>query len=105
MPADSKLLTEIIEYMPVAVFAKNADDDFRFVLWNKQMEKMSGISQVDALGRDDFEVFGDGKEALSYREMDITVMDGGVVTEIVEEEVVTPSGTIICHTLKVPLTL
>lgn len=105
MAIDNKLLTDIIEYLPVAIFAKNADEDFHFVLWNKQMEKMSGISQSEVLGRTDFEVFGDSKEARNFRDMDIAVMNGGVVVEIAEEAVVAASGNIICHTLKVPLAL
>ena len=105
MTIDNKLLTDIIEYLPVSIFAKNADADFQFVLWNKQMEKMSGISKQEALGRTDFDVFGDSKEARAFRKIDIAVMNGGVVVEIEEEEVVAASGKIVCHTLKVPLAL
>ena len=102
---NNKLLTDVIEYLPVSIFAKDADDDFRFVLWNKQMEKMSGISKGEVLGRTDFEVFGDSDEARDFRDMDNAVMGSGSVVEIAEEVVVAASGNITCHTLKVPLAL
>lgn len=105
MPLDNKLLNDVIEYLPVSIIAKNADDDFRFVLWNKKMEQMSGVSKSDVIGRTDYDVFGDTPEAQSFRDTDISVMQGGEVVEIDKEDVVTVGGTIICHTLKVPLVL
>ena len=36
-------LGEVIDNLPVAIFAKDASDDFRFVLWNKKQEEITTL--------------------------------------------------------------
>lgn len=47
----SQFLNSIIEMMPIAVFAKDVRDNFRYVLWNRGAEEMYGIDRQKALGQ------------------------------------------------------
>ncbi|MDW8200985.1 MAG: adenylate/guanylate cyclase domain-containing protein [Cyanobacteriota bacterium SKYGB_h_bin112] len=47
----SRFLDSIIETMPLAVFAKDVTQEFRYVLWNKAAEEIYGIRREQALGR------------------------------------------------------
>ncbi len=47
----SRFLDSIIETMPLAVFAKDVRDNFRYVLWNRAAEEVYGIDRTQALGR------------------------------------------------------
>ena len=104
MILDYQSLVAIIEHMPVAVFAKDANDDYRFVLWNKKMEDLFGLSNEKVIGLSDFDLFSK-EEANHFRRFDEKVMSDGEVINIEQENVTTHKGTVICHTLKVPLTL
>jgi len=46
----SRFLDSIIETMPIAVFAKDVKNDFRYVLWNRGSEEMYGFDRQQALG-------------------------------------------------------
>ncbi|NOX99852.1 MAG: PAS domain-containing protein, partial [Verrucomicrobia bacterium] len=50
-------LEAVIDNLPVGLFAKDASDDFRFVLWNKKQEEITTIAREQALGKHDFELF------------------------------------------------
>ncbi len=45
----SRFLDSIIETMPLAVFAKDVQNEFRYVLWNRAAEEIYGISREQAL--------------------------------------------------------
>ncbi len=98
-----ELLNKIIDNLPVGVFAKDAQDDYRFTIFNAKMEEMFGIQRQDMLGKNDYNLFADKKEADSYRQMDISVMGGGQVVDIPVEVVTTQRGTMLSHTTKVPI--
>ena len=36
---EESVLLDVIEHLPAGVFCKDADNDFRFVIWNSKMEK------------------------------------------------------------------
>ena len=101
---DESLLLDIIEHLPAGVFAKDQDDDFRFVIWNSEMERIFANQRSDMLGKNDYDFFRPD-EADYYRATDISVMAGGVVIDIPQERVNTSKGEIIAHTIKVPVTL
>lgn len=44
------LLNNIIEHIPLAVFVKNARDQFRVELWNKEAERLFDIPRAEMLG-------------------------------------------------------
>lgn len=45
-------LTDIIDFLPDATFA--IDRDGKIIIWNKAIEKMTGLSATDMLGKDEF---------------------------------------------------
>lgn len=100
---EGNFLLQVIDNLPVALFAKDASNDFRFVLWNKKQEEVTTIPRKNALGHNDEEVFS--KESADYfRRCDEAVIRRGKVLEIPEEIIETErGGEIWLHTLKVPV--
>ena len=80
----ARLLTGILDNLPVAVFCKDVKDDFRFILWNKQNAKITGITEEEVLGRTDHEVF-QKETAEFFRQVDEMVVDRGELLDIPEE--------------------
>ncbi len=96
----------VIDNLPAAVFCKDASDAFRFVLWNKRQEEITGIRREDALGKTDYDIFPSWA-ANQFRRVDEYVMLTGDTLDIPEEEVDTggSSGSSFwLHTVKVPIT-
>ncbi len=96
-------LRDIISNLPVAVFCKDAQNGYRFILWNEMSEKMFGLTREQILGKNDYEFFPKD-QADYFRRMDEKVMSQNSVVDIPEEPIDSKSlGKILLHTLKVPL--
>jgi|GEM_PF-1278620 len=52
----NRTLSYILDNMPACVSCKDPDNDFRYVMWNRMMEEMTGIDAAEALGKTDFEL-------------------------------------------------
>jgi len=39
------LYKEIINLIPISVFAKNVQNDYRYIIWNKELEKVFGTKE------------------------------------------------------------
>ncbi|MFN8453489.1 MAG: PAS domain S-box protein [Anaerolineae bacterium] len=98
-----ELLDKIIDNLPVGVFAKNAQDDYRFTIWNAKMEEMFGVKREEMLGKNDYDLFTDQTEIDYYRRTDVSVMEGGQAVDIPVEEVTTSRGVMLSHTTKLPI--
>lgn len=98
------LLVDVIEHLPAGVFAKDEANDFRFVIWNSEMERIFSNHRSEMLGKNDYDFFAP-EEADYYRATDKAVMAGGEVIDIPHERVNTSNGEIVAHTIKVPVTL
>ncbi len=92
------LLTNI----PIAVFVKDINDDYRFVHWNSMSEETFGLKQEQIIGCNDYDLFK-REEADFFREKDIEVTELGGVKEISEESITTPNGVRYLHTVKVAI--
>lgn len=44
-----KLLLEIIDQLPIAVFAKDPNDNYKFVIWNKKMSLLFSLPQKKSM--------------------------------------------------------
>lgn len=96
-------LEAVIDNLPVGLFAKDAADDYRFVLWNKKQEEITSIPCEQALGRHDYELFSPDSAAY-FRKVDELVLTRKRKFEVSEEIVDTPeSGEVWLHTIKVPI--
>ena len=51
------LMDAILNNIPVYLFVKDPEDDFRYLYWNKAFASHSKIPASKALGHTDFEVF------------------------------------------------
>ncbi|MCB1230715.1 MAG: PAS domain-containing protein [Verrucomicrobiae bacterium] len=102
LPENEAFLEGVIDNLPVAIFAKDASDEFRFVLWNKKQEQITTIPKEKALGRTDLQIFS--KESAEYfREVDESVIRRGKLIDVPEEIVDTGAGEVWLHTVKVPI--
>jgi PAS domain S-box-containing protein len=97
----STLLDTVLNNMPLALFAKNARDNYRWVLLNRKAEELFCLKSQDIVGRVDHDFFPKA-EADFFRATDERVMAGNKVVEV-EEPVTTPKGTFMAHTLKAPI--
>lgn len=92
----------LLDNIPIAVFAKNAKDQFRFIFWNKYSENLFGIKRDEILGKTDFDFF-DEKIAFFYRKTDEYVFLQKDIVDIPLEEIETKSGLRYAHTKKIPI--
>ncbi|HEY9742500.1 MAG TPA: PAS domain S-box protein [Coleofasciculaceae cyanobacterium] len=98
-----RFLDSIVENIPLALFAKDAANDFRNVLWNKTCEEMFGIPREQALGRNVHD-FSPSEQADFFRAKDLEAVEAGKLIEIAEEPFDTKArGQILLRTLKLPL--
>jgi two-component system sensor histidine kinase/response regulator len=96
------LLRTILDNMPLALFAKDASNDYRWLLLNRMAEDMFCLESKNVVGRADGEFFPK-KEADFFHQTDVSVMAGRKLVDIEAEPVTTPKGTFMAHTIKVPI--
>jgi PAS domain S-box-containing protein len=97
-----QLLDILLDSMPLAVFAKDAKDSYKWILANTAAKKMFFSKDAEVIGHEDYDFFPK-EEADFFRATDKKVMVGHKLIEIDEEPVTTPNGTFTAHTLKVPI--
>ncbi|PWU16950.1 MAG: hypothetical protein C5B49_09770 [Bdellovibrio sp.] len=100
-----KLVETIVENMPIPLFLKDANDNFRIKTWNKAAEDLFGLPKEVAIGKSAEDLFS-VEYADRYRADDLRVTSAGIRVDIPEE----PSyskvlGDIILRTTKVPILL
>lgn len=83
---------DLLDNMPFPVMVKDVDNDFRYILWNKQCDLQSGFSRWEALGKTDFELFGEVFGRMN-RKRDEEVIASGK-TYRVQEDYVVRSGEV-----------
>lgn len=78
------LLDKIIENLPVGMFAKDVHDDFRYSIWNRQMERIFDHPNSYMIGLNDRDLF-DKKEADYRRLADEQLLESEAPVELYEE--------------------
>lgn len=97
--AGDRLLTRILQTLPVAVFCKNIRNNFEFSVWNKKAEEIFGLTAAECLGKTDYDFFTK-ENADWFREMDLVACRSENVIDIPEEVVQSKNKTLIVHTQK-----
>lgn len=97
-----KFLDTLLDNMPLAIFVKDAKDDYRFVLINSMAEKVLGFPSDRVIGRTDYDLFS-RVESDFFRSIDEKAIRERRVIDIDAEQVTTPEGAMIAHTIKVPI--
>jgi PAS domain S-box-containing protein len=97
-----RLLENVVDNIPLAVFVKDPTDEFRIRLWNKAAESIFGIPRSNILGRNTYDLWPK-QQADSYLAIDQRCIAEGAVQDIAEESSISQGrGDIALHTRKVP---
>lgn len=99
------LLDAILNNIPVYMFVKDSEDDFRYLYWNKALANHSKIPASRALGRTDFEIFPERSDAEKFHQDDLELMRTGERLEMQETYVTAAGETRIVQTLKTHIPL
>lgn len=100
---EHSIVESVLDNLPVAVFAKDASDDFRFVLWNKKQEEVTTLRAAKALGRNDYDLFSE-ESADYFRSVDKAVIKRGKLMKVPEEIIETKNGREVhLRTVKIPV--
>lgn len=99
------LLDAILNNIPVYMFVKDPEDDFRYLYWNKALANHSKIPASRTLGRTDFEIFPERSDAEKFHQDDLELMRTGERLEMQETYVTAAGETRIVQTLKTHIPL
>jgi len=97
------LYKTIVDNVPISVFAKDVQDEYRYIIWNRELVKIFGTQAKDIIGINDFQLFANQQEAKYFNDYDISVMNGKEIVDIPNEDLTTNEGVKIVHTRKIPI--
>lgn len=96
---NERLLSTILETLPVAVFVKDLQKGFQFKIWNKFAEKIYSMKAEEIIGKTDYDFFSKA-EADWFRKKDAEAIQKHEVIDIPEEYIHTKHGLVTVHTKK-----
>ncbi len=100
---EHSIVESVLDNLPVAVFAKDATNDFRFILWNKKQEEVTTLRAEKALGKNDYDLFSQDS-ADYFRSVDKAVIKRGKLMKVPEEIIETKNGREVhLRTVKIPV--
>ena len=94
------LLDGILNNIPVYLYVKDPEDDFRYLYWNKAFAEHSKIPASKAIGRTDFEIFMEREDAEKFRRDDLELLRTHERIDMQETYVSATGETRIVQTLK-----
>ncbi len=97
----NQLLDTFIDNIPHMVFVKDADK-LAFVRLNRAGERLLGLSQMEMLGKTDYDFFPPDQAAF-FQNKDRETLRGGRAVQIPAERIQTPAGVRLLQTTKVPI--
>ncbi|MEG0499645.1 MAG: response regulator [Rikenellaceae bacterium] len=96
------LLSIILDNLPSSVFAKDANNDYRYVIANKKLCSDLGLTEQEVIGKSDYDLF-EKSIADRYRADDIAIIELSQTKIMPCELIPTKDGTVVWHTVKAPL--
>ena len=105
MPVDDlvrSFLQRMLDHLPVALFCKDARNDFQNVFWNSTCERMFGHSALAVVGKSDFDIYKHD-EAEFFRKIDIETMRSGKTYYVPEEPITIGGEQLYLRTWKIPM--
>lgn len=93
------LLTKILQTLPIMVFGKDIQNNFRFRIWNNAAERITGIPAKESLGRTDADLFPKA-ESNKFKNDDQITINSDISQQIAQETISTPNGQRILRTRK-----
>lgn len=94
------LMDAILNNIPVYLFVKDPEDEFRYLYWNKAFANHSHIPASRALGHTDSEIFPEPENAEKFYRDDLELMRTRERMEMQESYVTATGETRIVQTLK-----
>jgi PAS domain S-box-containing protein len=99
----NRFFNNILDSLPVALFCKDVQDDFRFVLWNKKAGEIWGHSACSIVGKTDCDLFP-REQSDFFRATDLDVIQNLKTGEVPVEQITTNKDkNLFLRTLKFPL--
>lgn len=96
----NNVMETILNNIPVYLFVKDPNDDFRYLYWNKAMADNTKIPAENVLGKTDDEAFPSQTDAVKFRNDDLRLLKKGHKTTILEEYLTAEGEMRIANTLK-----
>ena len=62
-------LSDILDNLPFPIMVKDIQNEFRYAYWNKESEVQSGIKRENAIGYNDYDIYGE-ERGRHYRSID-----------------------------------
>jgi len=99
----NRFLDNIVANIPLALFVKDVQNEWRYILWNQAAEQLYGISESEAIGRNSYD-FVEAELAEKFLKEDLDIIENGELI-IVEEEHIEHNvkGNLWQRFIKVPL--
>ncbi len=97
----NQLLSTILDNLPSSIFVKDVDENYRYIIANKELCKKLGLTEKEIIGKTDYDIFPEA-EASKYCKDDREVIETNCAKTI-EETVTFMDGLIVSDTIKVPL--
>ena len=96
----NRLMEAILDNIPVYLFVKDPNDEFRYLYWNQSFVKHSGIPASQVIGKTDFEIFPNPADAAHFQRDDLELLKRGELPPIEEEYYVVTGQKRIVNTVK-----
>lgn len=98
-----ELLQLILDYLPACVSAKDVQNDFKYIIWNKEFERHTGVSAKEVLGKTDFEINAYPGFAEDFRRLDEEVLKFGKPMHFVVDCVSARGEKLTYYSYKMPM--
>ena len=96
----NRLMEAILDNIPVYLFVKDPNDEFRYLYWNQSFVKHSGIPASQVIGKTDFEIFPNPADAAQFQRDDLELLKRGELPPFEEEYSVVTGQKRIVNTVK-----
>lgn len=94
------LLEGVLNNVPVYLYVKDPEDEFRYLYWNRAFTEHSGIPAYKAIGHTDAEVFPESEDTEKFHRDDLEVLRTHEPLEMQENYISASGETRIVQTLK-----
>ena len=96
----NRLMEAILDNIPVYLFVKDPNDEFRYLYWNQSFVKHSGIPASKVIGKTDSEIFPNPADAAHFQRDDLELLKRGELPPFEEEYSVVTGQKRIVNTVK-----
>ena len=96
----NRLMEAILDNIPVYLFVKDPNDEFRYLYWNQSFVKHSGIPASQVIGKTDFKIFPNPADAAHFQRDDLELLKRGELPPFEEEYSVVTGQKRIVNTVK-----